>query len=724
VANSQDLEKLCQGPKVWNAWREENPGGVPDLRDLRLTLSQRQLGPSNGGPVNFQNADLDGAEFRNATLIGADFRRANLVAADLVHARLDGADLTGADLTDAVLDYADLTGADLEGAILVGASFANARGLTHEQIAAAYGNSSTVLPATLLPPETWFPTFDDEAFEGYPTPPPIFNNDPYDVLGVERLASQDEIRTAFRNLVKKVHPDLNPDDAEAQETFKRVSIAYRILNSPDKRARYDRGEIDGEGEVSREFEARRQFRRYAFRFYAAAAGSLLLAAGALGGVWYTFLTHDGAESNRLEIAVGAPPKHSDRLSSLPSPARPAKMAEASAESEDIDAPASSKGGATSNSERDTVSGNESETAEEKAGTERKTALAEPRSAPAPSPDTGGGDRPAAAGAEATTADEDDETPNAGTNITADESGPAAEEKHNTAKPYADDKIVETAADYTNRAGRPSGSGNEPQAKADAGLDDGAEELASLTDPGDAQAPEASAAPPVNQLETNLLPEESQAGAPPAATEPRATAPAATPQVEEKNIPHPRGQSRRQDEARPAQADAARSSTAEKREEEAQEGEDLASMAFRQSLHSEILLRKTNGRKLGQDPISELFRQRAIQEALAPDEGQATASVDSLPAAEHIGEEDEVWDVYTHSVPDQGESAGRPWPSILKTKRLERDHLSTPTPAVPVRAKVTAGSSKAISGKPPKVAAPQPEPAFRKQAVSDILAGGL
>jgi curved DNA-binding protein CbpA len=717
VANSQDLEKLCQGPKVWNAWREENPGGIPDLRDLRLTLSQRQLGPSNGGPVNFQNVDLDGAEFRNATLIGADFRRANLVAADLVHARLDGADLTGADLTDAVLDYADLTGANLEGAILVGASFANARGLTHEQIAAAYGNSSTVLPATLLPPETWFPTFDDEAFEGYPAPPPIFNNDPYDVLGVERPASQDEIRTAFRNLVKKVHPDLNPDDAEAQETFKRVSIAYRILSNPDTRARYDRGEIDGEGEVSREFEARRQFRRYAFRFYAAAAGSLLLAVGALGGVWYTFLTHDGAEGNRLEIAVGAPPKHSDRLSSLPSPAHPTKIAVASAESEDTDAPASPKGSTTGNSEQDTISGNQSETAEDEAGAERKTAMAEIRSAT--SPDIGSENRPAA-GAEATTADEDDESPN----TVADERGPGAEEKHNTARPYADDKIVETAADYTNRARRPSASGDEPLAKADAGLDEGGEKMASLTDPGDAQAPEASAASPVTQPETNLLPEESQAGAQPAATEPRTAAPGAPPEVEEKDILRPLGQSHRRDDARPAQADAARSGTAEKREGEARAGEDLASTAFRRSLHSEILLRKTNGRKLGQDPISELFRQHAIQEALAPDEGQATASVDGVPTAEHIDEEDEVWDVYTHSVPDQGQSAGRPWPSILKTKRLERDHLSTLTPAVPVRAKVTAGSPKAITGKPSKVAVPQPEPALRKQAVSDILTGGL
>ncbi|MCX7799818.1 MAG: molecular chaperone DnaJ [Fimbriimonadales bacterium] len=64
--------------------------------------------------------------------------------------------------------------------------------------------------------------------------------DPYEVLGVPRDASQEEIRSAFRRLARAYHPDVNPNDPSAEEKFKEVGEAYAILSDPQKRARYDR----------------------------------------------------------------------------------------------------------------------------------------------------------------------------------------------------------------------------------------------------------------------------------------------------------------------------------------------------------------------------------------------------------------------------------------------------------------------------------------------------
>jgi DnaJ-class molecular chaperone len=71
--------------------------------------------------------------------------------------------------------------------------------------------------------------------------------DPYEVLGVERSASLEDIRKAYRGLAKKLHPDLNPGNREAEERFKEVAGAYDILSDKDKRRRYDDGEIDAAG---------------------------------------------------------------------------------------------------------------------------------------------------------------------------------------------------------------------------------------------------------------------------------------------------------------------------------------------------------------------------------------------------------------------------------------------------------------------------------------------
>lgn len=76
-------------------------------------------------------------------------------------------------------------------------------------------------------------------------------SDPYKILGVSQSASQDEIKSAYRKLAKKYHPDLNQDNAEVAKMFQEVSAAYDLLGDPAKRKRYDRGEIDPEGRERR-----------------------------------------------------------------------------------------------------------------------------------------------------------------------------------------------------------------------------------------------------------------------------------------------------------------------------------------------------------------------------------------------------------------------------------------------------------------------------------------
>ncbi|MEQ8966435.1 MAG: DnaJ C-terminal domain-containing protein [Azospirillaceae bacterium] len=71
--------------------------------------------------------------------------------------------------------------------------------------------------------------------------------DPYTVLGVSKQASQDDIKKAYRRLVKELHPDRNPGDAKTEQRFKEVSAAYGIVGDAAKRKKFDRGEIDADG---------------------------------------------------------------------------------------------------------------------------------------------------------------------------------------------------------------------------------------------------------------------------------------------------------------------------------------------------------------------------------------------------------------------------------------------------------------------------------------------
>ena len=77
--------------------------------------------------------------------------------------------------------------------------------------------------------------------------------DPYQTLGVAKGAAEADIKKAYRKLAKELHPDRNKDNPTASARFSQVTNAYDLLSDKDKRARFDRGEIDGDGNPAAPF---------------------------------------------------------------------------------------------------------------------------------------------------------------------------------------------------------------------------------------------------------------------------------------------------------------------------------------------------------------------------------------------------------------------------------------------------------------------------------------
>jgi DnaJ-domain-containing protein 1 len=228
------VEVLRAGAVVWNTWRRENPDVVPDLKDLKVSISERQFGRMQGGPIDLSGAQLCRAELDQATLIEANLNGAALTDADLSDARLEKADLRGADLCNAKLAYTTLNGAQIEAANLCGANLRHARGLTQAQINRALGDSSTALPTNLVVPRAWQPfpaqlgSVDSEI---------DLKARAHAILGVSPGASTQEIRAAWLKLVKELHPEgWSSLNTPASERLKAINQAYQTLKSSERYA--------------------------------------------------------------------------------------------------------------------------------------------------------------------------------------------------------------------------------------------------------------------------------------------------------------------------------------------------------------------------------------------------------------------------------------------------------------------------------------------------------
>src|ERR1700686_2098149 len=103
--------------------------------------------------------------------------------------------------------------------------------------------------------------------------------DYYNTLGVDRKASDAEIKSAYRKLARKFHPDVNPNNKEAEAKFKQINEAYQVVSDPEKRKKYDELGADWEHGVSQE----EMMRRYAQQQRGAGPGGGRTAGADFGG---------------------------------------------------------------------------------------------------------------------------------------------------------------------------------------------------------------------------------------------------------------------------------------------------------------------------------------------------------------------------------------------------------------------------------------------------------
>src|SRR5213595_2676026 len=116
--------------------------------------------------------------------------------------------------------------------------------------------------------------------------------DLYQRLGLKRGATEAEIKKAYRSLAKQLHPDRNKDRPDAAKRFAEITQAYDLLSDKDKRARYDRGEIDEEGNPKMPFGS-------GFGGYSSGAGGPQPGAGAAGFENFNFGGADAADLSDL-----------------------------------------------------------------------------------------------------------------------------------------------------------------------------------------------------------------------------------------------------------------------------------------------------------------------------------------------------------------------------------------------------------------------------------------
>lgn len=305
--------KLREGVASWNAWRTNNPAVAPELQDVQLSLSERQLLPDGGCPIDLSRARLDGSNLRHAALAGANFEDGTLAETVLANARLEDANFRRADLTNAVLDDADLARVLFDQTRVAGASLARARNLTQDQVDRCLGDHLTVLPAGLAVPLAW--SRNESAMAGAVRSRGAASeqaDDVYVALGVASRgqATEEEIRRAYYATAKVFHPDRNPGDEHAAEIFKTISNATAVLLDPAKHALYRLGDIDITGKQTASGRSRHR-RTVLFRIMVSCFAAPLAASLAVLGVFIWI--ESGAISQRApdntSVALHAPGEH-------------------------------------------------------------------------------------------------------------------------------------------------------------------------------------------------------------------------------------------------------------------------------------------------------------------------------------------------------------------------------------------------------------------------------